>query len=264
MTPSPWRRQVALALVVAPLAAWTRRATAAPRDGHDHGRAVLDGSAKGAAAAGGHAAGAAPKALVDLSASFKVNFQPKSGRGQSQTWSLVRRGAEIVWSKGDTLDEIWRLEASGIALQRVMHDERHVIEYSAGELRTLGVAVDWRELASLLGEHDLASLSSVRLARLPAGQTLYRGRLAGDQVEVLWDDVACLPIRMIREGSKGRVQMVRQAVEWGGAAANDATRRASDYARLDAADFGDMEYNPVVRRVMAQEERLGWRRAHSH
>ncbi|GAP34226.1 hypothetical protein ISF6_4005 [Piscinibacter sakaiensis] len=41
-------------------------------------------------------------------------------------------------------------------------------------------------------------------------------------------------------------------------------QRSADYLRLDAADFGDMDYDPVVRKAEALDIRLGWRTAHHH
>ncbi len=38
---------------------------------------------------------------------------------------------------------------------------------------------------------------------------------------------------------------------------------AQGYARIDAADFGDMEYDPVVRKAEALDVRAGWRQAHA-
>jgi hypothetical protein len=43
-----------------------------------------------------------------------------------------------------------------------------------------------------------------------------------------------------------------------------AGRRSADYLRLDAADFGDMDKDPVVRKSEALDIRLGWRTAHHH
>ena len=40
--------------------------------------------------------------------------------------------------------------------------------------------------------------------------------------------------------------------------------RSADYLRIDAADFGDMEYDPVVRKAEAIDIRAGWRSAHAH
>jgi hypothetical protein len=40
--------------------------------------------------------------------------------------------------------------------------------------------------------------------------------------------------------------------------------KSAQYLHLDAADFGDMDYDPVVRKSEALDTRLGWRASHKH
>jgi hypothetical protein len=40
--------------------------------------------------------------------------------------------------------------------------------------------------------------------------------------------------------------------------------RSAHYVHVDAADFGDMDYEPVVRKSEALDIRLGWRASHQH
>jgi len=39
---------------------------------------------------------------------------------------------------------------------------------------------------------------------------------------------------------------------------------SANYWHQDAADFGDMDYDPVVRKSEALDMRLGWRASHKH
>lgn len=103
-------------------------------------------------------------------------------------------------------------------------------------------------------------------ARTRDGLQRLRGKVAGEQVELLWDAQARLPVTLVQTSARGRVRFERIAVEPGVQAAQAWTgeARAADYTRIDAADFGDMEHDTVVRIAMAFDERLGWRRAHRH
>lgn len=216
----------------------------------------------------GPAAGPAPgtsrvSAAPDLAARFRVTWTPRGHPAQAQQWQLQRSAAEISWIKGAGREDIWRRDVSGIRLERVLRRDRHRIDYSAGELRTLGVQVDWRALGSLLTDADLA-----RLHRLPDAQPgawpHYRGVLDGEQVDLRWDPAAQLPVQLLRRGKAGQVLYQRLALlatapaHWPRAGAG-----TDDFQRLDAADFGDMEYNPVVRRAQARDERAGWRNTHA-
>jgi hypothetical protein len=195
---------------------------------------------------------------------WRVRHVPVRGKAQGQAWELRRSDARIVWSKGDDFDEVWHRDASGISLWRVMHRHRHVIEYSAGELRTLGVEAHWPALGTLFDERALTLLRPDGPAR-GDGSRRYRGKLEGDRVDVVWDHRTRAPIRLTQSNARGRVEFERVSVRAGAdAEAWPGEARIADYARIDAADFGDLEHDPVVRLAMTHDERLGWRRRHHH
>ena len=203
----------------------------------------------------------------ELSARFRVTWTPRSGPTQVQQWQLKRTATEISWIKSPTLEEIWRLDRSGIRLDRVLRADRHVISYSAGELRTLAVTLDWSALGSLIAEPDLAHLHAAAgsPADLTRGTQRYRGVLGADTVDLRWDPVARLPVQLLRRNKTGQVLYQRLTqhrtapADWPRAGAG-----TEDFQRVDAADFGDMDYKPVVRQEQARDERAGWRAPHSH
>ena len=201
-------------------------------------------------------------ALPALAARFRVTLARPGRPVQRQTWQLTRSGTLITWLKGPATEELWQRDRSGIRLARVMRSERHVIEYSAGELRTLEVAVDWPTLGSLFPAASLALLTPLGTHRVGQPQR-WAGRIGAERVDLLWDPIHQLPVRLARWGPKGQVQFKRVALhasappEWPRAGAD-----TNDFQRLDAADFGDMDYNPVVRRARAEDERAGWRQPH--
>ena len=202
-------------------------------------------------------------ALPTLAARFRVTLARPGHPVQQQTWQLSRSDTLITWLKGPSTEELWHRDRSGIRLARVMRGDRHVIEYSAGELRTLEVAVDWSTLGSLFPAADLALLKPRGPLR-PGQPQHWAGRIGAEQVDLLWDPRHQLPIRLARQGPKGRVLFQRVALQ--ATAPGDWPRAGADtddFQRLDAADFGDMDYNPVVRKARAEDERAGWRKPHA-
>ena len=203
-------------------------------------------------------------AAPDLVARYRVTWTAPGRAAQVQQWQLQRSATEISWIKGGGREDIWRRDSSGIRLLRVLRNDRHLIDYSAGELRTLGVQADWQALGSLLTEADLA-----RLRRLPDAQRgashHYQGEPGGEWVDLRWDPVARLPVQLLRRSKTGQVLYQRlaqrdsHAADWPRAGAG-----TEDFQRLDAADFGDMGYNPVVRREEARDALAGWRVPHPH
>ena len=201
--------------------------------------------------------------LPDSAARFRVTWRPRQGPAQVQQWQLNRLAQQIGWIKGPGTEEIWRRDASGIRLARVLRGHQHVIDYSAGELRALNVALDWAELASLFPESGLPLLKAATHRR-PGLPQPFHGRIDGEQVDLLWDPVARLPVRLARSGPRGQVLFERTA--WHATAPADwpqAGAGTDHYQRLDAADFGDMPYHPVVRQAQAHDQRAGWRKVHA-
>jgi len=216
------------------------------------------------AAASPPAGAAQPADAPNLAARFRVTWTPRGRPAQIQQWQLQRSATEISWIKGDGREDIWRRDASGIRLERVLRRDRHVIDYSAGELRTLGVVADWRALGSLFTDADLARLQPLPDPKAGAWPH-YRGVVSGEQVDLRWDPVARLPVQLLRRGKTGQVLYQRLALrdtpaaDWPGAGAG-----TGDFQRLDAADFGDMDGNPVVRQEEARDALAGWRKPHAH
>ena len=204
-----------------------------------------------------------------IAARYRVTLALRGQPVRVQQWQLGRSATEISWIKGQALTDIWRRDRSGIRLERLLPHDQHLIDYSAGELRTLQVALDWHSLGSLIAPADLASLRRLRpplphRAGGPApADRHYQGRLGQDTILLRWDPVAQLPVRLLRRSAAGQVLFERIALhpaapaDWPRADAGSA-----DYQRLDAADFGDMEYNPVVQRAQARDVLAGWRQAH--
>ena len=214
----------------------------------------------------GLAAAPADTTLADppaVAARYRVTLALRGQPVRVQQWQLARGATEISWIKGPSLTEIWRRDRSGIRLERLLPQDKHLVDYSAGELRTLQVALDWRELGSLIAPADLASLQPQHAQARPKTNRHYQGRLGAERITLRWDPLAQLPVRLLRRSAAGQVLFERTAVhpvapaDWPSADAGSA-----DYQRLDAADFGDMDDNPVVRRAQARDVLAGWRQAH--
>jgi hypothetical protein len=163
-----------------------------------------------------------------------------SGAVREQEWVFIRQADCIEIDKGET-GEVWRRQPNGVvSLQRVLHSQQRVIDYSAGELAALGVQVDWSAL----------ELFSV----------------AADGITAERDATAQLPVRWAQPlGSHAAVQF--ELIDWRRGAPPDVAtlgERSASYLHIDAADFGDMPYDPAVRAAESMDVRAGWRLVHRH
>ena len=160
---------------------------------------------------------------------------------REQQWVFGRAPHRVAVNKGDS-EEIWqRLPGGDVTLQRVLHRQQRVIDYSAGELAALQVEVDWAALSRLASPEPAASTE--------------------------WDDAVQLPLH-ITQRLNGHMQVRIDLLDWATTAPADWVlpgSRSADYLHIDAADFGDMAYDPAVRAAEALDAQAGWRRhAHGH
>ncbi|WP_290869091.1 hypothetical protein [Aquabacterium sp.] len=211
----------------------------------------------------------APEAAAPLQAerpqalSYSVRWQ--AGKvSKVQTWYLLRDGERAVVQRPE-LEDIWTRSAQGhIGFERVFHADRSVVAYSTGELKTLNVYPQWDSLATLFDARKLPQLQRVgRDAK--AGVTRYKGRMGHEQIEVDWLDEAGVAQRVLRQEQGRSVRFTLQARHALPPASWPVPARGTEaYQRYDAADFGDMENNPVIRKASHMDVLAGWRQPHEH
>ena len=198
------------------------------------------------------------------------------GRAQSTDWYFFRDASRIAVLKG-AIDETWTRDAQGrIAFERTFHDHAKITDYSPGELLTLGLAPDWAALATFVDASELAGLQLYSSRGRGAALRLrLEGRSGTDMLRVDWLQALQLPALVLRrrtahgrDGSdRSEVSIRIELLQHAATAPADWPQpglRAANYLHLDAADFGDMDYEPVVRLSEALDVRRGWRQPHAH
>lgn len=197
------------------------------------------------------ATSAAPAtALPPLAARYR--FQ--AGKRNSD-WYLIRDANRIViFDAASGQAKLWERDARGeIEFSRIFTADRRVVEYAPGEIKARGPVPDWNALASIVGPRELAGMQKTGERKvLGRNATVLSGKTAGGQLQVWWLANERLPA-MVRHGQGDKaVRLVlrelrpQPAREWNWAEAETVAA----YARLDAADLGDMEYDPFVRKVL--------------
>ena len=226
------------------------------------------------ARAGAPHAGSAAELGLDtptppLAAHYRVTITPARHGPAVQVvdWYFYRDAERIALLKG-AIDETWRRDAQGrVGFQRTFHEHARVTDYSPGELATLAVPVDWAALATFIDARDLAALPLRGHSGAGAQRQIrLQGPLAGDSLQIDWLPALQLPARvqrLARDGTRTQMRLLQHA-STAPAAWPQPDQRAANYLHLDAADFGDMDYEPVVRLSEALDQRSGWRRPHAH
>jgi hypothetical protein len=208
---------------------------------------------------------AAPTAARYAVTVARAAFGLSHVKPQRHTWYFYRDAQRIALLKG-SVDEVWFRDAQQrISFERVFHDDERVVDYSTGELATLHVHVDWAALSTFVDPSELAQLK--RVSQQGKGRDArwhLRGWVGQEWVTVDWLPALQLPQRLTRQvkgGATVRMELVASAQtplpNWPALG-----MKSAHYLHLDAADFGDMDYDPVVRKSEALDTRLGWRASH--
>lgn len=206
-----------------------------------------------------HEPAATPSAAVAATTttalpSLAARYQFQVGKRKSD-WYLIRSANRIVIYDGASGQaKLWEKDARGeIEFSRIFTADRRLVEYAPGEVKARGAVPDWNALASIVGSRDLAGLRKIGERKLLGRNTsILTGTVAGARLQVWWLAPERLPAMLQHgQGSKA-VRLVlrelreRPAGDWNWA----EPETLAAYSRLDAADLGDMEYDPFVQKVL--------------
>lgn len=227
---------------------------------------VLIGGATAHEAPDSHPAAVSQSSAVRASSVVKpiaARYELRSRKLKTE-WYLWRDDNNVETADLATgQSNIWERQGpADFSYRRVFHRDQRVVEYTPGEIRTRHAEPDWSKLGSIVSPHLLATLKRGG-SKLQFGQKTvrYSGTIDGQKIDLWWLEQAQLPAQLRISGEAQRLEMTLKEIQ---AHAPTAWPRATDdkiasYATIDAADFGDMESDPFVARVMHQDGHL-----HSH
>jgi hypothetical protein len=207
------------------------------------------------------AASAQSPDLPALAARYAVRSVAKQG-----DWYLSRSATRIETANTDSgQNEIWEQNApEQFLLTRIFHADQRIVEYTPGELKTRHAEPDWAQLASIVPPQWLSKLKRSGSKQI-FGQTAthYRGRIGAEQFHLWWLEKSQLPASLTRSGPKGRIVLQLKELHAQAPAAWPliSETKIASYGKIDASDFGDMESDPFVARLLQQE---GHEHGHAH
>ncbi len=170
-------------------------------------------------------------------------------------WYLWRDDQRVeTRTVGGVFSEIWSRDSEGrISKEQVFPDDRAVVDYYPGDLAAMQKQLSWRHLQSLIDPQTLGTdLKEVSSRKETTGLVnVFRGTLDGASTEVHWLASISLPL-LIQRRDQSRQIVTRLVETWAVDAApvpRSKTETLAGYRRIDFADFGDKEKDPVVRKA---------------
>jgi hypothetical protein len=205
-----------------------------------------------------------------VAARYETVGVDRTGRiTRKSDWYLVRTASRIE-TAGDGRAEVWeRSERGDLSMRRVFRDEQFILEYHPGDLRAMNIQPEWRALGTVI-DPAMLPRSTPTGSKKALGRTaqVYRSGTGRDRVEIWWIAELSLPARVKRTGELGAYTM--KLVEFRESAPSDwplaSQWRTAEFRVVDAADLGDLEYDPVVKRIMRADasRQSGLGGAHAH
>ncbi len=187
---------------------------------------------------------------------MKVTPHNKSKATSKSAWYFWRNPnmVQTLDADGD-YGEIWEKTVTGnVYYRKLYHGDKTAVEYMPADNPTNNLTFDWGKLASMLSPKELDSLSLVKKTKVLGHEaTLRQGKIGNQAVTVQWLVVENLPASIIRKRNDSTLEL--RLIDLG--SLEKAVRKPIDvaeianYRHIDAVDFGDMENDPFVKKVMA-------------
>lgn len=162
------------------------------------------------------------------------------------------------WQDGTSLDYVY-----------LMHNEKRAIDYTAIDLRLLGIGVGeqkWQALTQLVTTRELASMQK-KTGRIYEGMSteVYQGKLKGVETEVTWIPALQIPLQVDYRYPKHHVT-VKLVERYQGAVPVEKTTSQilQAYQHVDFVDIGDMEHDKQAVTWLSQAKGAPGVHVHGH
>lgn len=188
----------------------------------------------------------------------KVITQGKSKASSNHDWFFWRTPDTIQTQDADgDQGELWQKTANGsIQYRKLYHTDKTTVEYMPADMPTNNMNFDWLKLSTMLSQQELDALKPVKKTKvLGHNAELRKGKVGEQNLEVVWLLDENLPAHIVRKDKSGSVELKLVEISPLSTAHKKpmSIEDISNYRQIDAVDFGDMESDPFVKKVMQAE-----------
>ncbi|MEQ1638445.1 MAG: hypothetical protein ABL903_17370 [Methylococcales bacterium] len=200
------------------------------------------------------------QALPEVACRYEmtVTTPTKSKASSKHVW-LFWRTPEMI----QTLDadgdygEIWQRTVTGSIQYRKLYPiDKTAVEYMPADNPTNNLSFEWGKLSNMLSQQELEALKPVKKIQV-MGRTaeLRKGKIDGQTVVVKWLSNENLPASIIKKDQAGtrELRLVEIQPLTTAKLKPIAIATIANYRHIDAIDFGDMENDPFVKKILAAE-----------
>lgn len=192
-------------------------------------------------------------ALPDLSLKYELQDSK-----QKVEWLMDRKANSIAtFNSASQQGEVWSLNKYGdIEHNRVFVLDKTIVDYTNGQLKTLDKLQQWNQLVSVYDPKQISKLSKAgEKVLFGKAVSIYEGLLNGLPTIIWWISDMKIPAYVQLGEGNSRTSMTLKEVytqtpsNWKWVDPSNLL----NYARIDASDFGDMENDPFVKKLLELE-----------
>ncbi|NOT83320.1 MAG: hypothetical protein HOP02_00770 [Methylococcaceae bacterium] len=198
--------------------------------------------------------------LPEVACRYETTVTPlnKSKAPSKHTWFFWRTPEMIQTLDADgDYGEIWQRTVTGsIQYRKLYPSDKTAVEYMPADNPTNNLSFEWGKLSNMLSQQELEALKPVKnLQVMGRNAQLRKGKIDGQTVAVQWLTNENLPASIIKKNSAGTMELRLVAIQPLVTANRKpiAIEAIANYRHIDAIDFGDMENDPFVKKVLAAE-----------
>lgn len=197
---------------------------------------------------------------TEVACRYQINItpQPKSETSANHDWLFWRKPGLIQTqnASGD-YGEIWQKTVTGnIQYRKLYHADKTAVEYMPADMPTNDLSFDWLKLSNMLSQQELDALKTVKKTHvLGHNAELRKGKIDDQTIEVIWLPSENLPASIVKKNKTSRMELRLVEITPLATARRQpiSLEEIANYRHIDAADFGDMENDPFVKKVMRAE-----------
>lgn len=206
--------------------------------------------------------------LSALAAEYVTTVSPHDGHDQEPTpspqqWRFWRDTQFIeTLNLADQSGDNWSKATDGtVTYQRLFHEQKQLVDYLPGDLKAIGIAVDWTALATLIKPSLIAGLKADdRVEVLGHSAIHYQSTDPEKPFELLWLEQEQLPA-LIKFTEHGHTVSTELTALYPLAQSPWPYQRAAAYKSTDFSDLGDKENDPFVKSI---QHKLKGGHGHDH
>ena len=195
--------------------------------------------------------------LPNVACRYEIKVAGKGGKySVKPNYWYFWRSEKMIQTRDAEGDrgEIWQLtDKDFIAYRKLYHSDKTAIENAPADSALSGNKFNWIQLATMFSQDDLAQLKVTRHKKILGEEAeIRKGNLNGQQVEVAWLMQSQLPAWIKRTiPGETRILELKEKTSFDQSPWQSTSIETIDsYRQIDDTDFGDMENDPFVKKVL--------------